>query len=146
MKDLLVKHFNELELPKPAIEWLLMLWHVTQVFDDVADGDEVKRDDLDDAIYFSLVGMNVNAFFKAYSNELLPVVANFILKWQGSDTVERAGEINETSFVWRAGYFDVVMMVVLLCHGQEKAKWLSPYVLKTYGEDFQDYVKEFKNG
>ena len=46
-----------LALPAPATEWLVMLFNATQVFDDVADGDPVNREDLNATIWNTLVGM-----------------------------------------------------------------------------------------
>jgi len=132
-----------LALPVPAVEWLLMLYGAIQVFDDVADGDQVQRDDLNAAIWNTLVGMNQNTFWIANSHSLAPVVATMILKWQASDQVERANEADAKSFVWRAGYYDVVLMTVILCHGTEKATKMAYLVMELYGEKFEDYMKEF---
>ena len=38
-------------LPQPAVEWLVMVYDAIQVFDDVADGDQVAREDLNAAIF-----------------------------------------------------------------------------------------------
>ena len=81
-----------LALPAPAIEWLLMLYGAIQVFDDVADGDAVERDDLNAAIWNTLVGMSQNTFWIANSQTLTPIVASMILKWQASDQAERSGK------------------------------------------------------
>ena len=134
-----------LALPAPATEWLLMLWGAIQVFDDVADGDPVEREDLNAAIWNTLVGMNQNTFWMANSHNLSPVVATMILKWQGSDQAERAGNADARSYVWRAGYYDVVMMVVALCHGTKYATDNSHLVMALYGETLEDYMKEFGN-
>ena len=132
-----------LALPAPAIDWLLMLFGAIQVFDDVADGDPVEREDLNAVIWNTLVGMNQNTFWIANSHSLAPVVATSILKWQASDQVERANEADAKSFVWRAGYYDVVLMTVALCHGTEKATKMAYLVMELYGEKFEDYMKEF---
>lgn len=140
LKQNLEEHF---QLPASAVEWLLMMFQVTQVFDDVADGDEVPREELNKCIWNTLVAMPLNPFFTANSTTLLPVVALSILKWQGSDAVERAGAANEMSFGWRAAFYDLCMIVVQACHGVKKATELSGDVLKLYGETFNDYQKEF---
>ena len=132
-----------LALPAPATEWLMMLWGAIQVFDDVADGDPVEREDLNAAIWNTLVGMNQNSFWAANSITLAPVVATMILKWQGSDQAERAGKADARSYVWRAGYYDVVMMVVALCHGTKYATDNAHLVMALYGETLEDYMKEF---
>lgn len=134
-----------LALPAPATEWLLMLWGAIQVFDDVADGDPVEREDLNAAIWNTLVGMNQNSFWAANSITLAPVVATMILKWQGSDQAERAGNADARSYVWRAGYYDVVMMVVALCHGTKYATDNAHLVMALYGETLEDYMKEFSH-
>jgi hypothetical protein len=120
-----------------------MVFDVFQVFDDVADGDVVYRNDLDKCIWNTLVAMPLNPFFAANSTTLLPVVALSILKWQGSDAVERAGQANEMSFAWRAGYYDLCMIAVQACHGVKRATELSGDVLRLYGETFNDYKTEF---
>jgi hypothetical protein len=136
----LEEHF---QLPSSAVEWLLMMFDAFQVFDDVADGDAVDRSDLDKCIWNTLVAMPLNHFFSTNSATLLPIVAVNILKWHGSDQAERAGQADAKSFGWRAGYYDLCMIAVQLCHGTEKAVKLSSDVLKLYGESFEDYRKEF---
>ena len=134
-----------LMLPAPAIEWLLMLYGAIQVFDDVADGDAIERDDLNAAIWNTLVGMSQNTFWIANSQTLTPVVASMILKWQASDQAERNGKADARSFVWRAGYYDVVLMTVALCHGTQRATETAQQVMELYGETLEDYMKEFGN-
>jgi hypothetical protein len=68
-----------------------------------------------------------------------------ILKWQASDKVERVGKHDEVSFVWRAGYYDVVLTVVRLCHGVAIAHQCAADVMRLYGEKYSEYVKEFDN-
>lgn len=131
------------KLPTPAVEWLLMLWGAIQVFDDVADGDHVQRSDLNSAIWNTLVGMNQNTFWIANSNNLAPLVATAILKWQASDQAECAGQADARSFVWRAGYYDLILMAVALCHGTKTATDMSLLVMQLYGETFEEYMKEF---
>lgn len=130
-------------LPAPAVEWLLMLWNAIQVFDDVADGDPVKREDLNATIWNTLVGMSQNTFWQSNANNLVPIVASMILKWQASDQAERAGQADARSFVWRAGYYDVVLMAVALCHGTQYATKAAQQVMALYGEKLEDYMKEF---
>lgn len=132
-------------LPAPAVEWLLMLWNAIQVFDDVADGDPVEREDLNATIWNTLVGMSQNTFWQANSQTIAPVVASMILKWQASDQAERAGKADARSFVWRAGYYDVVLMAVALCHGTQRATQSAQQVMELYGETLEDYIKEFSH-
>jgi len=132
-------------LPKPAVEWLIMVYDAIQVFDDVADGDPVDRKDLNATIWNTLVGMQQNAFFIANSHHLTPLLATNILKWQASDTAERNKEADAKSFMWRAGYYDLVLMAISIVHGAGFATANAHFVMALYGEKFEDYIKEFGN-
>lgn len=145
MEDLKEHFQTALALPPDAVQWLLDLWRVIQMLDDVMDSDPVERQELNSTIFLALVGLPANPFFQSYSANLLPVLATSILKWQASDTAERDKKADAKSFVWRAAYYDVVMLVVLLCHGVEKATCASSYVMAMYGETLDDYLKEFPN-
>ena len=91
-QSLLALFDDVLGLPPDAADWLLSVWAVTQVFDDVADGHNVERKALHDAIWNSLVKMPMNPFYQANSGTLLPIMANSILKWVASDDAERAAK------------------------------------------------------
>jgi hypothetical protein len=132
-------------LPDSAVDWLMMLWGAIQLFDDVADGDDVDRRNLNAAIWNTLVAMPQNQFFQNNSAVLSPLMGAAILKWQASDTAERNGSADEKSFMWRAGYYDLVLMAVQLCHGADAAAQNAHHVMALYGESFENYLKEFEN-
>ncbi len=132
-----------LYLSEPAIDWLLMLWHTLQVFDDFADDDTVQRGELDSAIYNTLVAMPNNQFFLEHSRTLLPCLSVMILKWQGADKVERSNAADAKSYMWRAGYYDLILMAMQLCHGAAYAAANAHLVMQLYGEKYEDYIKEF---
>lgn len=136
---------KELKLPDDAIAWLSSLWNTIHFFDDVADGDYCDRAQLDSAMWNALVAMPANAFFRKNMDGLLPVMANAMLKWQASDAMERAGNANERSFIYRASFYDVLLMVFQLVHGAELAIACADKILALYGESFEDYKKEFNN-
>lgn len=133
------------DLPAEAVDWLLMLWGAIQVFDDVADGDKVIRSDLDAAIWNTLVAMPCNPFFVVHAATLAPIVAAMILKWQASDRAEIAGAPTAMSYAWRAGYYDVVLIMVQCCKGVEFATKNAHHVMALYGEHLGDYLKEFEH-
>lgn len=135
--------FETLALGPDASRWLLDVWRAIQVFDDMADGDSIARDDLNKTIWASLVGLQMNPFHAANAAALVPVLALQILKWHGANAVEAEGKPDARSFVWRAGYYDLVLMVTCIIHGAEKAAALSSVVMRMYGEDFGAYLGEF---
>ena len=144
MIEALEDHFvNRLELPQPAIDWLLDLWRVIQVFDDIHDGDAVG--DVMPALWASLVTMPGNPFYQSNAAALQGAMATAILKWHAANVAEEQGQADEKSYVWRAAYYDVVLLTVLLCHGQPAALSMAPLVMMMYGEPFAAYREEFPN-
>jgi hypothetical protein len=142
LRDMFIR---SLLLPAAAVDWLLMLWGAIQVFDDVADGDDVKRYDLDAAIWNTLVTMPQNAFYREHGAVLSGALATMILKWQASDQAERDGCADARSYMWRAGFYDVVLLTVQLCNGADFAHQRARQVMQMYGEKMEDYLKEFEN-
>jgi hypothetical protein len=139
-------HFDSLMLPAAAAEWLLMLWEAIQAFDDYADGDPVEREVLDATIWNVLVAMPQNTFFSRHVVDLTPLLGSMVLKWQASDRVEREGGASAQSYVWRAGYYELVLAAVRLCHGAPAATAVAHKVLGMYGETLDGYLSEFKKG
>jgi hypothetical protein len=139
-------HFDSLMLPTEAAEWLLMLWQSIQTLDDFADGDAVPREALDATIWNALVAMPSNSFFARHAADLTPLLGMMVLKWQASDRVEREGGASAQSYVWRAGYYELVLAAVRLCHGPAAAASVAHKVLGMYGEKFDAYLTEFNKG
>lgn len=129
-------------IPDDAREWLMSLWNLIQVFDDMADGDFPDRDKLDIAIYDAIVGMSDNQFFVAHRHILLPILSVQILKWKASDTAEREGKASALTYGWRAGYYDVVVAVAQIVHGTEATMHIAHRLLELYAEPFDDYLEE----
>jgi hypothetical protein len=128
-----------------AHDWVMGLWNAIQVFDDMADGDFPDREDLFACVADTLCNMPMNPFFRVHQDTLIPLLAVALMKWRGADDAERAGNPNETSFVWRAGFYDIILAVVQLVHGAEVAKDAAQHVMKLYGENYAEYRKEFSN-
>lgn len=144
--DWLQGNFREVfKLPEPAIKWLCDVFHLAQVFDDFADGDKVTRKDLDQAIWTAFYGLSANPFFQANASTLLPILGTCILKWQGADSAERGNRASPKSFVWRAGFYDLVLMAVCIVHGHTVTAQSAELVMNLYGEKLEDYLREFGN-
>ena len=91
----------------------------------------------------ALVSMPGNPFYQAHAPALQAAVATAILKWHAANVAEAAGKADERSYIWRAAYYDVVLLVTLLCHGKEYALRMAPTIMLMYGEPFADYREEF---
>lgn len=133
------------DLPDAAVAWLIGMWDAIQFLDDVVDGDVIDRAAQDRAINQLLVALPSNPFFMVNASILLPVVSVQLLKWQASDMAERSGVADAKSYMWRAGYYDLVLMVVQICHGYDAALLAAPSVMTLYGETLAGYLKEFNH-
>ena len=132
-------------LPDGAHDWLMGMWNVAQVFDDMADGDFPQREDLDRALCDALVNLPENEFYLAHRHILLPLVSLCILKWKASDDLERAGDASAVSYVWRAGFYDLVLACVQIIHGIDASMDIAANVARLYGETLDEYMKEMGN-
>ena len=142
---LIEQHIRSFNLPEEAIAWLSGLWDVIQGMDDWVDGDEVSKRDKELVIYKALVLLPSNTFYINYAQYLAPVVSNMVLKWVGANHLEDLGKISPRSFMWRAAYYDLILEVIRVVHGVEKAMEVASYVASMYGEDYNDYLKEFEH-
>lgn len=142
--DILKEQLTLLELPQNAIAWLMSLYAVIQSFDDVKDEDKLEDKKLYELIFNSMIAMPTNAFYLANIVALSHLVNLQILKWIASNNLEQNIQANTHSFMWRAGYFDIVLHVVFLCKGFDFAKDNAHLILSLYGEKSDDYLKEFE--
>jgi hypothetical protein len=145
MKQELIIHFSNLNLPLDTQRWLTDFWDVIQGLDDWRDNDAVDPAEKEKVIYQVMVSLPSNPFFQRHAQHLLPIMSNLVLKWIAANRLEDNKEELNKAYMWRAAYYDLVLEVVSLVHGYENAAMASQYVAKMYGESFEDYVKEFQN-
>jgi hypothetical protein len=145
MKQELIIHFNNLNLPIDTQLWLTDFWDVIQGLDDWRDNDTVDSLEKEKVIYQVMVALPSNPFFQRHAQHLLPIMSNLVLKWIAANKLEDNKEELTKAYMWRAAYYDLVLEVVRLVHGYENAALASDYVAKMYGESFEEYVKEFQN-
>ena len=132
-------HFTTLGLPPEAQAWLLDLWNLTQVLDDAMDGDKADPAAVSRATWAIFQNMPLNDFYRHNVAILQPVLVLQLLKWEAANTVEALGLANEKSYVWRAGFYEVVLMCCHLCgiNGAGHA------CMEMYGETFAEYMEGF---
>jgi hypothetical protein len=136
---------DKLGLSADCVEWLMLLWQSMQFIDDVVDDDHVPRETAIEAGWNLLCAMPGHPFFQRNSMTLLPVMALQYAKWKASDDAERAKEHGPVAFVWRAGYYDMVMLCVQIEHGTQTALEIGQSVMALYGETYENYMLEMNN-
>lgn len=132
----LATHFDRVSLPSPAKAWLLDLWHVIQVLDDAQDGD-AAGDQVGRAAMAIFWTMPLNEFYRGYQASLQPVLLAQLIKWQAANAAEAAHQAGPKSYMWRAGYYDVVAMVCHLCGVPHPGQ----FAMTIYGETFAEYME-----
>lgn len=144
-REVIAANLAALNLSADAQAYLIALWDLIQGLDDWVDETPIEKAEQDRTIWLATVGMHSSPFFAQHAAWLLPLVANCVLRWQAANQIESSHEKAQyaKSYMWRAGYYDIVLQVVLLTHGQETAARLASTVMKMYGETFEDYVREF---
>lgn len=144
LKSLEENLFKVFSLPRDAVTWLLSLYSAFQFFDDLADGDDVPRDVVNEQLFALLIEVPLNPFFDRHKTLLASVVTCQVLKWHGSDARERRGKADAKSYMWRAGYYDIVLFVCQVVHGYQKTVEIADTVMDLYGETYEDYIKEME--
>lgn len=141
----LATHFINLGLPKEASQWLIMLYDMIQFLDDVKDGDPISDDSFNSNLWNFLINFPLNPFYQLHSATLAPLIAVNILKWKTSNILEQDKNVSPVSFVWRAGYYEIVLMCVGLCFSHEVDNDKLSYVANMYGEKLENYLEEFNH-
>jgi hypothetical protein len=134
----LSSHFDTLGLPDAARAWLLDLWVVIQVMDDATDGDPVEKADAASAVRAIFLTMPLNDFYRQSAAILQPILVLQMLKWEACNAVEAAGLADEKTYVWRAGFYEVVLMVCHLCGIPDAGH----ACMEMYGETFAEYMED----
>lgn len=146
MKPVLFKHFSTLGLSNDAIRWLLDLWDVLQGLDDWRDGDEMSARDIELTIHKCLFELWSNPFFARNGSFLLPLLSSLVLKWCGANAIESSHKEHlPKAYIWRSGYYDLVLQSVAIERGVDFARDAAASVASIYGETLDEYMKEFAN-
>jgi len=138
---------TRLSLPDDACEYLLAVWDLSQGMDDWVDCTEAPLEDKYRVVWTATCGLPGSPFRMRHAPYLDPLMLNVVMKWRAAENVERQKieSLYPLSFVWRAGYYDLVLQVVMLVHGAEAAASVAHEVLGIYGEKLEDYMKEFSH-
>lgn len=112
-----------------AATFLYNLLHISHVWDDLIDQDEeYSPDAVNRAFWIALIEVPKNPFFRAYCDQLLPVMQTAILNWHVANKLEVSGgrDALEIAHVLRDGLADVVLMAARLLGGPDWATSVGP--------------------
>lgn len=127
---------------EPAVEFIETLGTISQVWDDLVDGDTVSGEMVSKAFMLALVTLPENLFYQAYRERLTPVMESAILDWMTATAIERQGRAAaQLAYVLRDSLAGVVVYCASLLGGTEWAMEVAPKVRgEIHDEPFEDYV------
>lgn len=132
-----------------AVDLAMLLGEMSQVADDIADGDAEDRPAAVARILdMALVALPMNAFWQEYSTWLRPLVSAAIMAWDGSN-VWRRSAIRETrifAYVRREDALQVIREIARIVGGYEHARAVMleahSYYHEVQRENFDDWQRE----
>ena len=131
---------------RQAVDACILLFGIAQVWDDLIDGDEVCQRDIHSAFIAALVELPTNPVVQMMP-ELPYHIYNVFLRWRDATTLERSFPTDSDlhkCYMLRAGLYDIFVLIAAKLYGDDYAAHIGPKVRRLYGEDFNEYAKEFK--
>lgn len=133
---------QQLELSADAGDWVMGMWQAIQFFDDIEDGEFEKARELNlQVLNFLLVDSPTNHFYFQNSLAISSCVAIQLAKWLAANDAENENARDEKSFMWRAGFYDLLLLVVMIDRGRTFANENARAILALYGEALPDYLE-----
>lgn len=133
-----------------AVDYVLMVAKVADVWDDLIDRDAPVSDEAINAAFWTLaIEIPGNSFYRAHIDDLRPVLATGITNWLIANKIERDDTLPhraiEIAHVIRYSIADVVLMVALLAGGREWAAEVGPELrLRSQRSDLNEYINSLK--
>jgi hypothetical protein len=120
-----------------AADFVVMLGRISQLFDDLYDGDaEVGRERLLAGMFDVLVAMPSNPFYRAYFDQLQPLMASALNDWADANALEQ-GSAHDRHIAWviRDNLSAVVSHCALLVGGPSWQRRVSPDIRRFVHDD-----------
>jgi hypothetical protein len=129
---------------EPAMDFISMIGFISQVWDDLVDGESRPTDDVNRAFWMALVGLEENRFYQCYRAELVPLMRSYINCWLDANTMERGDHHQKTvAFVLRDMVGDIVCQCAYLLGGYEWMREVSPKIRSIiFDESLNAYLEE----
>ncbi len=130
-----------------AIKFCDDLFALTQVWDDLVDGDrEVAPETVNRTFWRALVELPQNPFYLRNLEDLRPLLRGFFNDWFDANSLEH-GDVHERtlSFVLRDAVGSVVSQCAYLVGGYEWMRQVSPDIRRMiHDERLEDYLRGLK--
>ena len=126
-----------------AVSLALMLIEVSHAWDDLIDGDEVSKDDINKVFKYLIFDIPTNPVYRAIPS-MPDHLLNVFLRWRDATQMETEGDPDlEKTYMLRAGLYDMFSLIAFYMYGDEWAQEIGPEIRKLYGETLDSLKGEF---
>ena len=145
-RDAFYAAFNECYRgDQSAVALSMMLLEVSQVWDDLIDGDEVIKEDIDRAFKYLIYDIPVNPVYKLIPS-MPDHLLNVYLRWRDATAMESEEKPDlEKTYMLRAGIYDIFVIIAFHLFGDEWSKAVGVRIRKLYGETLASLKEEFNH-
>lgn len=143
--DIIAGNLSALLGDDSAVEFGVLLFQISQLFDDIYDDGILGRKECLDLIFKTMVELPQNNFYNSFKYKLQPLVESMFLQWMSANAIEEfEGERQlEKSYMLRAFLFQIYQFCGMLLKGKDFAISEALVFQNCYGEKFEEYRKEF---
>lgn len=131
-----------------AYSLAVTLIKVSNVWDDLIDGDPLTFGEINSAFYATLVEIPGNPFYQRHFQSLHALIQNAIASFLCANEWENTFDEHglELGHVLRYGVANVIGQIVILSRGMAAAAEILPHLYKALcGERFEEYRTEIMN-
>lgn len=128
-----------------AVAFLLDIFNIGEIWDDLIDRDKpVADDDINTAFYTALITLPNNPFYRAYQAQLQGVMVSGIHAWLDANKLEQ-GDHNDRAYAYvlRVWYMELITLVAQLLHGFDYVRRVSVDIRHFFThETLEQYIGE----
>ena len=128
---------------KDAADFLVAFFYVCHLWDDLIDKDNPREDDhINHAFWIAFVHIPRNKYYRSFSSEIQPLMANAIQEWFVANKLEATNR-RDISYTLRCSIVSLIHQAAEICGGYEWAIEVGEEIrLKTQDETLQEYVEK----
>lgn len=130
-----------------ALHYIMCLYAITQIWDDLVDGDRQRTsDDINRMLRIALIDLNENAFFIRYRDKLVPLMLSAILQWQDANVLEKSDVVEDLvrAYSLRVSWHQIIAYCCDLIGGPSYSREVGPAVRRLYDETWEGFQQEMK--
>lgn len=143
-KKLIDNLYEWMKNDEAAVQFILHLNYIVELWDDLIDGDQERTaDDVNKAFRFALVDLIRNPFYQVHFNQLNPLIMAGILAWHDSNELAKGDEHDRhMAYMLKQNLSRVYNHCAYLIGGEEWARKIGPDLCRAFEEKLDDYMKE----